>query len=247
MKAKQKISLLMGILVAALMLFIVFLPMRADAATIKKLSSGSTTALQHSGGDKYTITLSQDALLRFDWSANNSGRTYFSLYKNSDYSGIVYSFSPDTVSGTKYYALAAGTYYINMYDGYSSSSIPAQAKIKYLAYPSKNVNKDNYCRAKAETVAMNTYVKAAQTFDYNYTRWYKIYLGSSRKIVINLPYGGNYEYKILTAKLNNVATSYESNKKRLVTQDAQLKGTYYICVSTGADEIEGTPIVFQWH
>ena len=129
MKAKQKISLLMGILVAALMLFIVFLPMRADAATIKKLSSGTTTALQHSGGDKYTITLSQDALLRFDWSNNYSGRTYFRLYKNSDYTGSVFSFSPSTEKGTDYYALSAGTYYIDMYDGYASSSIAAQAII----------------------------------------------------------------------------------------------------------------------
>ena len=139
-------------------------------------------------------------------------------------------------------ALEAGDYYISFYN-------VAKAKVTLPAA----VNKANYCRSKAISLASGKAVTIVQTPDIDYNRWYKISLTKAK--VLKLTSNKSVYVTVFNAKGAKCPLgSYNSSTKSCTTNNKLTKGTYYICVhannfysSTGsAYDKKGEYVVMKW-
>ena len=243
---KQLKLLLLGAVSALLMLFVVFIPMRANAATIE---NGVPTALQREGKAIYKFTLEDDSLLTINWVKNNRDLAYFQIYADRNKTeSVTYGYYPfSEVSGKMMFPLRRGTYYVEMYDG--DSKYAPTTKVKFSWTSAKNYSKDNYSLATAKTLKANTLEEAVQIRKYNYNRWYKISLKKAQRIIVEgaNEYSYLYGLSILDSKLQTVSRNYSDYDFILTTKVP--KGTYYIVIpddSSLNNSYFGEYIAFRW-
>ena len=226
----KKLSRIIALMLVALM-FVLVLPTAAFAATATTITSGKAIALKDykSGANLYKLTVEEDSLVKIAWTKNTAQKANITLYKNTAMSkyikGVLYS--NDATSGQMTLALSKGTYYAQMYDGYSTDSEKPTTKVTFTV--TKTVNKTNYCKVKAVSLASGTNVKIGQTRSYNYDRWYKIKLSAKKVITVTTNKGQGYSVKLYDANGNKIQCT--NGDKKVVTEDKQPAGTYYICVS----------------
>ena len=229
----RKISLVGIISAIAFLAVLVLVPMRAEAATIKTFTDGKTVALKKSGAVTYKYVLDDDALVEINYAYNNSGRTYIGVYTDKNLSKYVASIYPSTASGKQFYALQKGTYYLDMYEGGQYWSGTPTAKVKITSTPASSINKDNYCRKKAQTITAKKWVKVVQSPNYEYDRYYLIKLTKTQKINIDVPAGSTYNFYIYEGKtLNSVSLS--RGKQTITSENKYAAGTYILVIRAGS-------------
>ncbi len=241
---KQLKLLLLGAVSALLMLFVVFIPMRANAATIE---NGAPNALLREGKAIYKFTLEDDSLLTINWVKNNRDLSSVYIYSDRSKSYTVYAFDPYGVSGKEIIALKRGTYYVEMFDG--NSTYAPTAKVKFSWTSAEKYSKDNYSISTAKALKANTMETAVQIRKYNYKRWYKITLKKAQRIVLecNEYSNGLNSLTILDSKLQSVY-KYNVSGDCVVT-DKLPKGTYYVIVPERSDSLTsyyGNYYAFKW-
>ena len=249
MKMKKRTNLIMGLVFALLLFVVVLNPLRAEAAAkVKTLKNGVSTTMGKEGQFVYKLTLNEDSVVKVTWSENNNNHFYFAIHKSQSLDAQIVSKFPDTAKGNISYALKKGTYYVEMYDGYSFSSYTPTAKVKFEWQDASIINKNNYCRAKAISLDAKTAARVAQTPTQDYVRWYKIKLTKSQKLSINV-LNGSYSYiRVLSPSYTSYETSY--SKGTLTTTEKLSSGTYFICVNDMYNSYKrnvlGEYIVFKW-
>ena len=242
---KQLKLLLLGAVSALLMLFVVFIPMRANAATIE---NGVPTALQREGKAFYKFTLEDDSLITLNWVKNNRDLACFQIYLDRNKTqSLTYGYYPfGEVSGKIIFPLKRGTYYVEMFDG--DSKYAPTTKVKFSWTSAKNYSKDNYSLATAKTLKANTLEEVVQIRKYNYTRWYKISLKKAQRIIVESANDFSYlDLTILDSKLNSVYQNYSDYDFILTTKVP--KGTYYIVIPEDSylnTSPFGEYIAFRW-
>ncbi len=243
---KQLKLLLLGAVSALLMLFVVFIPMRANAATIE---NGVPTALQREGKAFYKFTLEDDSLLTVNWVKNNRDLAYMQIYLDRNKTQSLFpGYLPlSEVSGKFMVPFKRGTYYVEMYDG--DSKYAPTTKVKFSWTSAKKYSKDNYSLATAKTLKANTLEEVVQIRKYNYTRWYKITLKKAQRIIVESAneYSYTYGLTILDSKLQSVSRNYSDYDFILTTKLP--KGTYYIVIPEDSSlntSIFGEYISFRW-
>ncbi|MCR5795360.1 MAG: hypothetical protein K6G61_08495 [Solobacterium sp.] len=196
----------------------------------------------------YKMVLSADSAVNFKWAGNTGGRLNINIYADAAETKSVGYVSVSGSSGHFIHALGKGTYYIRMYDGTSDSGYTATSKVRIIITAATKINKNNYCRANAISLAKNTTVQIAQTPNYDYVRWYKIKLTSAQVINVYTNKGMGYLVRLYDSKLNSLSCA--SGTKQVTTQDKQPKGTYYIKVSAyglfGSYDRKGAFIALKW-
>ena len=243
---KQLKVLALATISALLMLFVVFVPMRANAATIE---NGKSVKLLKEGKQFYKFTLEDDSVLKVSWSKNNNQLMYMYIYTDKNRSNCVYGFGPSQVSGNYYICLKKGTYYADMFDGNSSKA--AQATMKFTWESGKKYSRGNYSLATAYSLKSGTIESIAQIRKYSYTRWYKIKLTKTQKITLQIPYGDYSQFALFNSDcerlyLNSSNYTYGIDKS-VYTDDKLPAGTYYISVFlSNPAESYGPYYAFKW-
>lgn len=244
-KMNRKISLVGIISAIAFLAVLVLVPMRAEAATTKTFTDGKTVALKKEGTVYYKYVLNDDALVEINYAYNNAGRVGVAIYSDKNMSKFVASFYPSDVSGKQFYALQKGTYYINMYEGSQYWSGTPTAKVKIASTPASSINKDNYCRKKAQTITAKKWVKVVQSPNYDYDRYYLIKLTKTQKINIDVPAGDTYDFRIYEGKtLNSVSLS--RGKQTITSENKYAAGTYILVISSGSFNTYRTGYFYQF-
>jgi len=241
---KQLKLLLLGAVSALLMLFVVFIPMRANAATIE---NGVPNTLLREGKAIYKFTLEDDSLLTINWVKNNRDLAKVYIYSDRSKSYTVDWYELYDPSGKMILPLKRGTYYVEMFDG-DSKHAPT-TKVKFSWTSAEKYSKDNYSIATARTLKANTMETAVQIRKYNYKRWYKITLKKAQRIVLecNEYSNGVYSLTILDSKLQSVYR-YNVNWDCTVTEKLP-KGTYYVILPEKSDALDtyfGDYYAFKW-
>ena len=231
---------------------------RVNAASYPTVKSNTVITIKtnkHWNGSEYVqnstlykMTLSADSAVNFKWAGNTGGRLTINIYADAAESKSCGYVSTDGKSGHFYHALGKGTYYIRMYDGSTDYSYTATSKVRIIITPATKINKNNYCRANAISLAKNTTVSIAMTPHYDYVRWYKITLSAAAVInVYTNKNGGSYIY-LYDSKLNSLSCT--RGTKQVTTQDKQPKGTYYIKVGMystfGTYDRKGFYLALKW-
>ena len=234
---KQLKLLLLGAVSALLMLFVVFIPVRANAATIE---NGVPNALLREGKAIYKFTLDKDSLVEINWVKNNNNLANCVIYADRQKTQEIQENFIVKKSGKIYIPLKRGTYFVDMYDG-ATGKAPT-AKVKFTWTPATKYDRKNYSIAKAYQLKPNTVEQVVQIRTCNYTRWYKIQTKKDQKITIMpkncywgmYPYDSSYYPYLMLAfynsKFERVGLSYSS--EQFVTSNVCPKGTYYICVGS---------------
>ena len=244
-KLTQKSTILMGFTGLFIVIAILFMPIKADAAVLK---NGNTVALKAHGEVYYKLVLEEDSLLKFAYSNNNDQSSDIDVYLDSKRTKVVkYNFL-DKKSSNLYMSLKAGTYYIDMYDGYTASK--ATTVVKFTMTTATKVNKDNFCRAKAISLASGKYVQIVQTPMYDYNRWYKIKVPSTKKITINAPAGGATSIYVYSADLSTRYSMDYTGSTKATTHEKLPAAYYYLYIpSYGSYRhgVLGQFISFKWN
>ena len=245
----KKLRIALLCVFSALLFCVVFKPISAEAATTRTLKNGYTYSLTLEGKYYYKMILEEDSMVQYTYTGNTAQRMNLCIYKDSKRKSIIYSYSPSAKSGSKYYALKKGTYYIDMHDGYSFlSDYTPTTKATVTVTPAKSLDKQNYCRAKAQVVKSNSTVKVAQTPSYDYVRWYKFTLAKAQKVTLITPNGFGSYLDIYSPTLQLYDVEYTSSQS--VTRDKLAAGTYFIRVSANGNSYTndrgGAAILFKW-
>ena len=223
---KQLKMLLLAAVSALLMLFVVFVPMRASAATIE---NGKSVKLLAEGKQFYKFTLDDDSVLQVSWSKNNNNLAYAVIWTDKNRTNSVYGFSPSTASGKEYICLKKGTYYVDMCDGNSSKK--PQATMKFTWESGSNYSRGNYSMETAYDLKSGTLEQVAQIRKYSYIRWYKVKLTKTQTLTLQIPYGDPYEFSVLSTKegwISMNTSNYNSDNKTISSYSKLPAGTYYI-------------------
>lgn len=235
MKHVRKLIVLL--LVIATLATVLALPAEAASITV---TSGKTYSLKtdysyNSNGDRvknntyYKLTLDADSVVKVAWSKNSANKANIIFYSNSARDKTVrYVNTTDKASGSENLALKKGTYYLDMYDGYSNSGYTATTKVTITVTPVTEINKTNYCKAKAASLSKDTYVTVAQTPNYSYARWYKIKLTAKQVVTIYTNENMGYNVRLYDSSLNRISCT--AGSKKVVSQDKLAAGTYYVYV-----------------
>ena len=238
MKLAKKALVLL--LVLATLVSVIALPAEAATSSIT-VTSGKTYSLKtnysyNSSGDRvknktyYKLTLDADSVVKVAWSKNTADKASIIFYSNSARDKTVrYVNTYEKTSGSENLALKKGTYYLDMYDGYSNSDYTATTKVTITVTPATEINKSNYCKAKASSLSKDTYVTVAQTPNYSYARWYKIKLTAKQVVTIYTNDNMGYKVRLYDASMNRISCT--SGSKKVVSQDKLASGTYYIYVT----------------
>ena len=244
---KLKFRLLGLLSTMALLLVIALIPMNAKAAvSFKGVASGTTVAMPAQGGNNYyKIKLTEDSLLALQYS-NVTLTSYVKVYKEA---AMENNLEYTSIKGTGRIdlALKKGTYYINMYEGYSGST--PTGKMKFSVVAANKINKDNYCRAKCIAVDAYAVQKICATPTYDYTRWYKFTIKSAKKVSVVTTEGLTYRFDILSTNLQRYNVDTTGNYTKITTRDKLAPGTYYIRVSEYGSYTEGVSgkyFTFKW-
>ena len=241
---KQLKLLLLGAVSALLMLFVVFIPMRANAATIE---NGVPNTLLREGKAIYKFTLEDDSLLTINWVKNNRDLAEVYIYSDRSKSYTVDWYDLYDPSGKVMLALKRGTYYVEMFDG--NSTYAPTAKVKFSWTSAEKYSKDNYSISTAKALKANTMETAVQIRKYNYKRWYKITLKNPQRIVLECNEYSNslYYLTILDSKLQSV---YKNNVNWDCSVTNKLpKGTYYVILPEKSNALNtyfGDYYAFKW-
>jgi len=244
-KITQRSSILLGFVGLFIIAAVLFLPIKANAAVLK---SGKTVNLTAHGEVYYKLVLKEDSLCKFAYSNNNDLASDIDIYLDSKRSKVVkYNFIKKK-SGNLYVVLKAGTYYIDMYDGYTASK--ATTVVTFTSTAVTKVNKNNYCRAKALSLASGKYAQVAQSPMYDYTRWYKIKVPKTKKIVFNAPAGGASSIYVYSTDLTRYYTDYNSDNTKATTEEKLPAGYYYVYIPSYGSYRQGACgqfISFKWN
>lgn len=177
----------------------------------------------------YKLTLSDDSVVKVYWTRNNANKASIDIYSNSARNKTVrYVSTTDKTSGSEYLALAKGTYYLNMYDGYTNYEYTATTRVTFTVTPVSEINKDNYCKSKAIYLKSDKWVTIAQTPNNSYARWYKMYLSSEQVVKIYTNASNAYSVSLYTSKLDRV--DCESSSSLVKSKNKLASGYYYIYV-----------------
>ena len=253
---KQLKLLLLGAVSALLLLFVVFIPVRANAATIE---NGVPNALLREGKAIYKFTLDKDSLVEINWVKNNNNLANCVIYADRQKTQEVQYNFINSKSGKVCIPLKRGTYFVDMYDG-ATGKAPT-AKVKFTWTPATKYDRKNYSIAKAYQLKPNTVEQVVQIRTCNYTRWYKIQTKKDQKITImpryqyygQSPYSSYwypiYTFKLYDSQFNSISISdYSeySNNGNMVT-NVLPKGTYYIVIPPTYDtSIRGDYVSLSW-
>lgn len=198
------------------------------AETVSKVITLKTdtwiTATRHARQmPAYKLTLAQDSVVTVSWRNANKKSLFAWTYTNKDCTGTNYcANNTSTVSGTNEYALAKGSYYVQIYD-YNDNS-----QMRFTVSPVKKTGVTNYCAATAASLKAGKTVLVAQSADYNHARWFKVKLSKAKKLRVTTdPTVSNitiYNSKLDTVPCANRTGFIQSNEKLP-------KGTYYIKVA----------------
>lgn len=147
-----------------------------------------------------------------------------------------YIFIKNTRGGDKYkylynrgrYGVDKGTYYI-----YADEYADLQ-KFKYTY--TKAPVESNYTRATAKSLAKNTRKQIAQTWNYCFTRWYKIRLTAKQQI--NVKVNGGLCVDLFNSKGILIEGNKYTNENgyTLTSKKVLPAGTYYIAVDEDSDD-----------
>ena len=186
-------------LVGLMLLFVVFLPIKAEAATWKQITPGTGIALTNynSGTYYYKLSLKEDSFVKVHWNGNADFDYYGYVYKDSNFTKSLGSIYANTATGDRYIALKRGTYYVKMYDGFSKTPT---VRVSFNVTTSASLDKGNYCASKAASLKASTKVTVAQTPNYNYTRWYKVKLTKNQKLTIYSSEGNCHFFSVISAE-----------------------------------------------
>ena len=243
---KQFKMLLLTAVTALLMLFVVFIPMRANAATIE---NGKGVKLLAEGKQFYKFTLDDDSVIQLSWGKNNNGLARVTIYADKNKSSYIRGYSMGSATGKLYVCMKKGTYYVDMYDGNSTKK--PQATMKFTWESGKKYSRGNYSLATAYSLKANTIEQVAQIRKYDYDRWYKIKLTKTQKITLQVPYGPAYYIYVFNSNGDFVEFDYNSvyyyGLTEMVSDKKVPAGTYYIMVGlTDPTETVGEYFAFKW-
>ena len=247
---KKGISLLGVISGIAFMFVLAFIPMRAQAATLKTYKEGSVVLLKSEGKYLYEFTLEEDSLINIDYAYNSALDGELHFYEDMQMERYMTYVFLTKESGNEQFVLNKGTYYISMYDNANTTT-----KVKIVATPAKTFDKGNYCASEAQSLAARKWVKFASTRDYEYTRWYSIKTTKTQKITIDMPAGSYYYLTVINAKNGKQYQMHYDNSRTITTLNRVPAGNYYITVHfvgmlqklSGPESPFGMYYQFRWY
>ena len=251
---KQLKLLLLGAVSALLLLFVVFIPVRANAATIE---NGVPNALLREGKAIYKFTLDKDSLVEINWVKNNNDLANVFIYADRQKTELIQENFINSKSGKICIPLKRGTYYVDMYDG-ATGKAPA-AKVKFAWTPATKYDRGNFSLAKAYLLQPNTEEQVVQIRTCNYKRWYKIQLKKDQILTVNTkyPYWGDYpsspffyaiaRMQIYNSKFETVSFSVNGAGTIVKSTTTCPKGTYYIVINPTSDTmVRGDYALISW-
>lgn len=214
-------------LLVVLLLIASALPAGGLAETVTKVITLKTntwiTSTRHARQmPAYKLTLAQDSVVTVSWRNADKKSLYAWTYANSACTGRSFcANNSSAVSGTNEYALARGSYYIQMYD-YNNSS-----QLRFTVSPVKKTGVTNYCAATAASLKAGKTVLVAQSADYCHARWFKVKQSKAKKLRVTTS-SSVYNITIYNSKMDTVPCSNSSGS--IQSKDKLPKGTYYIKV-----------------
>ncbi len=260
---KQRVKTVISFMLMMVLLFSVAMPVQAKSngdiikrkTTVKELKAGSRAKGENTSTETwneeknrwvytynytiYKIKIPADGYItvtNYNYKNDDNDLYLFDdLSKAKSNVGVYY---PEgriyTFNGrkTENFPVAKGTYYIYSYRIGSYN-------FKY-AFKAVSPKGDNYCAANAKTLKAKKKVIISTPRNYNYDRWYKIKLTSSKRI--------SFTFEDMLISAENASNSpsfdlYDSEKNHIsLVHDSGFryepisklaKGTYYIRVNTG--------------
>lgn len=232
-------------IISALLLFVLFIPIKTEAAAIIK--SGKTIALKDfESAPLYKFTLEEDSVVTVSWINNFDTFSTVNVYSDSKANNVtIFSFM-ESVKGKEYFAFKKGVYYVKMYD--QTFGGPT-TKITISWTPVSTYDQGNYCADKAVTLSANKTTRVVQTPGCNYERFYKIKIKAPKKVDVIVTYEA-IQIVPYKAKIYFHLYSEDFSQEYNIYDDVLPAGTYYLV----ADPIPkpyfhnslGSYITFKW-
>ena len=193
----------------------------ADAAT-KSITEGEWLNA-HSDKDYYKVVVGGEGYITLT-SKSEDGIAYYQILNSKKHEFSDHTYVDGGFDGNKTIkvAVSKGTYYIHYFGDTDCDT----ACVKYTFTSIKQPK--NYCKAKAITLKRGTKKKMYQTPKYGFNRYFKIKLGSKRKISV---YSESYIH-IFNSKGKDFDYSVDftddGNVLKFRTTKKLPAGTYYI-------------------
>lgn len=171
----------------------------------------------------YKVKISDTSIVTINWRGNKNGEFHVVFYADKACSNEAYStyYIHDT-KGLEGFSLSRGTYYVLMENNAGVKSLQAKIRI------TKAVDKGNYSKAKAVSLAANRTVQIAQSPDCCYTRWYRIKLTKKQSVTITTSdYDAN---KVFMFGADMKLIKCAKGDSKVVTDNNLSAGTYFIRV-----------------
>lgn len=185
--------------------------------------------------DWYKVTTNKDGLLRLSLTPANGQYTYVTLYDhngttviNSNDNNVAFTLSTD--------GLAAGTYYLRVYNAYGTGFSPYTLADSLFSPAQANDAEPNDTKAQALTLALNGSTTGHVGYYFNNHRdttdWYKVTTNADGLLRLSLtPANGQIIYLVLYDQDGTtVINSNDNNVPFTFNTDGLAAGTYYLRV-----------------